>query len=239
VYGKARYTVRSFSIRRNEKISCSVTVRGEKAMQLLVSARRHGRSRVRWETAEMAVAGRFGNSGSGSRSTESWRAVHRMSRQAHGHAGMCCTREGRQPCKQPAVPFAADGTESSLAAGLSNPGCSSGPCTTFAPSACREAVRDARRTAVEHGGCSRSCGGQFGSSGQRAASCKCCRDTCSMSSRTLVPQQQNSSATSWPGSKRVLSAYAGFCRPIPQYRVALSSPCCHRLSTPPRMRASR
>jgi hypothetical protein len=35
VYGKARYTVRSFSIRRNEKISCSVTIRGEKAMQLL------------------------------------------------------------------------------------------------------------------------------------------------------------------------------------------------------------
>mmetsp|Transcript_10307 Transcript_10307/g.10240 ORF Transcript_10307/g.10240 Transcript_10307/m.10240 type:complete len:182 (-) Transcript_10307:151-696(-) len=35
VYGKARYTVRSFSIRRNEKIACSVTVRGEKAMQLL------------------------------------------------------------------------------------------------------------------------------------------------------------------------------------------------------------
>ena len=37
VYGKARYTVRSFAIRRNEKISCSVTVRGDKAMQLLVS----------------------------------------------------------------------------------------------------------------------------------------------------------------------------------------------------------
>ncbi|GBG00610.1 60S ribosomal protein L11 [Raphidocelis subcapitata] len=36
VYGKARYTVRTFSIRRNEKISCSVTIRGEKAMQLLV-----------------------------------------------------------------------------------------------------------------------------------------------------------------------------------------------------------
>ncbi|GBF96641.1 60S ribosomal protein L11-like [Raphidocelis subcapitata] len=35
VYGKARYTVRTFSIRRNEKISCSVTIRGEKAMQLL------------------------------------------------------------------------------------------------------------------------------------------------------------------------------------------------------------
>eukprot|EP00873_Tetraselmis_striata_P010955 jgi/Tetstr1/431219/TSEL_020931.t1 len=37
VYGKARYTVRSFSIRRNEKISCSVTVRGEKAMELIES----------------------------------------------------------------------------------------------------------------------------------------------------------------------------------------------------------
>eukprot|EP00877_Chromochloris_zofingiensis_P002017 jgi/Chrzof1/11816/Cz06g11020.t1 len=35
VYGKARFTVRTFSIRRNEKISCYVTVRGEKAMQLL------------------------------------------------------------------------------------------------------------------------------------------------------------------------------------------------------------
>jgi hypothetical protein len=38
VFGRARYTVRTFSIRRNEKISCSVTVRGEKAMQLLVGA---------------------------------------------------------------------------------------------------------------------------------------------------------------------------------------------------------
>ena len=36
VWGKARYTVRTFSIRRNEKISASVTVRGDKAMQLLV-----------------------------------------------------------------------------------------------------------------------------------------------------------------------------------------------------------
>ena len=36
VFGKARYTVRTFSIRRNEKISTSVTVRGEKAMQLIV-----------------------------------------------------------------------------------------------------------------------------------------------------------------------------------------------------------
>lgn len=35
VYGKARYTVRRFSIRRNEKISCSVTVRGDKALQLI------------------------------------------------------------------------------------------------------------------------------------------------------------------------------------------------------------
>lgn len=37
MFGKARYTVRSFSIRRNEKISTSVTVRGEKAMSLIVS----------------------------------------------------------------------------------------------------------------------------------------------------------------------------------------------------------
>lgn len=37
VFGKARYTVRSFSIRRNEKISTSVTVRGEKALSLIES----------------------------------------------------------------------------------------------------------------------------------------------------------------------------------------------------------
>ena len=40
VFGKARYTVRTFAIRRNEKISTSVTVRGEKAMQLIVSGYR-------------------------------------------------------------------------------------------------------------------------------------------------------------------------------------------------------
>lgn len=33
----ARYTVRSFGIRRNEKIACYVTVRGEKGMQHLAS----------------------------------------------------------------------------------------------------------------------------------------------------------------------------------------------------------
>lgn len=37
VFGKARYTVRTFGIRRNEKISCFVTVRGEKALQLIES----------------------------------------------------------------------------------------------------------------------------------------------------------------------------------------------------------
>merc|ERR1711998_231285 len=35
VFGRARYTVRSFSIRRNERISCFVTIRGEKADELL------------------------------------------------------------------------------------------------------------------------------------------------------------------------------------------------------------
>lgn len=37
VFSKARYTVRTFGIRRNEKIACHVTVRGEKAMQILES----------------------------------------------------------------------------------------------------------------------------------------------------------------------------------------------------------
>jgi len=35
VYSKARYTVRSFGIRRNEKIAVSVSVRGEKAEEIL------------------------------------------------------------------------------------------------------------------------------------------------------------------------------------------------------------
>jgi large subunit ribosomal protein L11e len=35
VESKARYTIRSFSIKRNEKISVSVTVRGDKAEELL------------------------------------------------------------------------------------------------------------------------------------------------------------------------------------------------------------
>ena len=35
VLSKARYTVRQFGIRRNENIACHVTVRGEKAMDLL------------------------------------------------------------------------------------------------------------------------------------------------------------------------------------------------------------
>jgi large subunit ribosomal protein L11e len=35
VYSKARYTVRSFGIRRNEKIACHITVRGHMAEQIL------------------------------------------------------------------------------------------------------------------------------------------------------------------------------------------------------------
>lgn len=35
VFSKARFTIRSFGIRRNENISCHVTVRGAKAEQLL------------------------------------------------------------------------------------------------------------------------------------------------------------------------------------------------------------
>jgi len=40
VFSKARYTVRSFGIRRNEKIATSVTVRGPKALQILETALR-------------------------------------------------------------------------------------------------------------------------------------------------------------------------------------------------------
>ncbi|CAM9225101.1 unnamed protein product [Chrysoparadoxa australica] len=35
VFSKARYTLRSFGIRRNEKISVHVTVRGEKALEII------------------------------------------------------------------------------------------------------------------------------------------------------------------------------------------------------------
>jgi large subunit ribosomal protein L11e len=35
IQSKARYTLRGFGIRRNEKIACNVTVRGEKAMEIL------------------------------------------------------------------------------------------------------------------------------------------------------------------------------------------------------------
>jgi large subunit ribosomal protein L11e len=35
VESKAAYTIRTFGIRRNEKIACHVTVRGEKAEELL------------------------------------------------------------------------------------------------------------------------------------------------------------------------------------------------------------
>mmetsp|Transcript_887 Transcript_887/g.1303 ORF Transcript_887/g.1303 Transcript_887/m.1303 type:complete len:187 (+) Transcript_887:233-793(+) len=35
IFGRARYTIRSFGIRRNEKISAVVTVRGEKAREIL------------------------------------------------------------------------------------------------------------------------------------------------------------------------------------------------------------
>merc|ERR1711979_107695 len=35
VFSKAKLTIRSFSVRRNEKIACHVTVRGEKAEEIL------------------------------------------------------------------------------------------------------------------------------------------------------------------------------------------------------------
>ena len=38
VHSKARYTIRHFGIRRNEKIACHVTVRGPKAEEVLERA---------------------------------------------------------------------------------------------------------------------------------------------------------------------------------------------------------
>ncbi|CAD50943.1 60S ribosomal protein L11a, putative [Plasmodium reichenowi] len=35
IFGKCRFTIRSFGVRRNEKISCFVTVRGKKALEIL------------------------------------------------------------------------------------------------------------------------------------------------------------------------------------------------------------
>jgi large subunit ribosomal protein L11e len=35
VFSKARITIRSFGVRRNEKIACHVTVRGEKALEII------------------------------------------------------------------------------------------------------------------------------------------------------------------------------------------------------------
>lgn len=35
VFSKCRLTIRSFGVRRNEKIACHVTVRGKKAMDIL------------------------------------------------------------------------------------------------------------------------------------------------------------------------------------------------------------
>jgi len=46
VFTKARYTVRTFGIRRNEKIACYVTVRGEKAMNLIVRPRAAAQTRA-------------------------------------------------------------------------------------------------------------------------------------------------------------------------------------------------
>ena len=78
VFGKARYTVRQWSIRRNEKISANVTVRGEKAMQLLVRA-----GLVAW-------AGRAGAGGPESAVATSTRS----SGLEHRHGGRSCSWSG-------------------------------------------------------------------------------------------------------------------------------------------------
>jgi ribosomal protein L5 len=47
VYGKARYTVRTFSIRRNEKIAVHCTVRGSKAEEILDRGLKVGENKKR------------------------------------------------------------------------------------------------------------------------------------------------------------------------------------------------
>ena len=56
VFSKARFTVRTFGIRRNEKIACHVTVRGDKARELLERG-------LKVKEYELK-AGNFSNSGS-------------------------------------------------------------------------------------------------------------------------------------------------------------------------------
>lgn len=83
VYGKARYTVRSFAIRRNEKIACSVTIRGEKAMQLL----------VRGEPAAAADGGMVCNGRAPARRAGTWRPSRSLRSPLRPHA---CTHVRRR-----------------------------------------------------------------------------------------------------------------------------------------------
>ena len=48
VFSKARYTVRSFGIRRNEKIAVHCTVRGPKAEEILECGLKVGTERCAW-----------------------------------------------------------------------------------------------------------------------------------------------------------------------------------------------
>ena len=57
-FSKARYTIRSFGIRRNEKISCWATVRGAKAREILEKALRVKEYELKDEN--FSDAGHFG-----------------------------------------------------------------------------------------------------------------------------------------------------------------------------------
>lgn len=56
VFSKARYTVRSFGIRRNEKIAVHCTVRGAKAEEILEKGLKVGVNRFVQATVERLVA---------------------------------------------------------------------------------------------------------------------------------------------------------------------------------------
>jgi large subunit ribosomal protein L11e len=58
VFSAARFTVRQFSIRRNEKIACHVTVRGEKALELIQRGLRVKEYELK--SANFSSSGNFG-----------------------------------------------------------------------------------------------------------------------------------------------------------------------------------
>ena len=56
VFSKARYTVRTFSIRRNEKIAVSCSVRGQKALEILERGLKVRKAKRRKKWRKIAIS---------------------------------------------------------------------------------------------------------------------------------------------------------------------------------------